>query len=70
MVNPTALTKRSEYMKDIIGDRLAIPFIGLNMASSIIQGESYVKEHAGLIKRPIMIIHGKEDTVVNYSEAD
>lgn len=36
MVNPTALTKNNNQLKHSFGDRLMIPFCGLNMAASIL----------------------------------
>lgn len=44
MVNPTALTKNNNQLRHSFGDRLMIPFCGLNMAASIL-------ERIGLMKK-------------------
>ena len=59
MVNPTALTKNNAYLKNVFGDRLMIPFLGLNMASSLLLGTEYLKEHASKFNKPIILLHGK-----------
>lgn len=59
MVNPTALTKNNAYLKNVFGDRLMIPFLGLNMASSLLLGTEYLKENAAKFNKPIILLHGK-----------
>jgi alpha-beta hydrolase superfamily lysophospholipase len=69
MVNPTALTKNNAYLKHVFGDRLMIPFLGLNMASSLLLGTEYLKENAPKFNKPIIILHGKQDSVTNYHDS-
>ncbi len=37
-IHPTALTKNNFFIKKMFGDRLMLPFLGMNMAKSIIEG--------------------------------
>lgn len=36
MINTTALTKNNFHIKKCFGDRLMVPFLGMNMAKSIL----------------------------------
>ena len=46
MINPTALTKSHYHVKKSFGDRLMIPFLGMNMARNIIECTQYILPHA------------------------
>jgi len=37
-IHPTAMTKNNFFIKKIFGDRLMMPFLGINMAKSIVEG--------------------------------
>lgn len=64
-INPTALTKKTKYLHTIFDDRLMIPFMSVKMAKYVFQGLDYVKENQSNFKYPIIILHGKQDTVTN-----
>mmetsp|Transcript_19620 Transcript_19620/g.1758 ORF Transcript_19620/g.1758 Transcript_19620/m.1758 type:complete len:119 (-) Transcript_19620:353-709(-) len=66
MIHPTALTKNNLYIRKCFGDRLMIPFLGLNMAKSILEGTDYVMPNAYKFSKPVLMIHGKLDMVTNY----
>ena len=59
MIHPTALTKSDHFIRKVFGDRLMIPFLGLNMAKSILEGTDFVLPNAYQITVPIFIIHGE-----------
>jgi len=69
MIHPTALTKNNFYIKKCFGDRLMIPFLGLNMARSIVEGTEYIMPNAYKFSFPIYIIHGKKDIVTNHKDS-
>lgn len=69
MVNPTALTKNDNYLQNVFGDRLMIPFLGLQMAGSILKATDYLKKHAKQFNKPLLLIHGKLDSVTNYHDS-
>lgn len=46
LINPTALTKNNYHIKKQFGDRLMIPFLGMNMARNIIECTEYIIPHA------------------------
>lgn len=64
-VNPTALTKKTKYLHTIFDDRLMLPFMSVKMAKYIFEGLDYVKSNSQNFKFPIIIFHGKQDTVTN-----
>ena len=66
MVNPTALTKNNKFMFTIFEDRLMIPFLSIKMGKSILNTLKWVQANFGEFKFPVMVFHGKKDTVVNY----
>jgi len=69
MVNPTALTKNNKFIQTIFEDRLMIPFLSLNMAKSIFESIDYFNEHQGEFKIPVIVFHGKQDSVTNYHDS-
>ncbi|CAK82046.1 unnamed protein product (macronuclear) [Paramecium tetraurelia] len=69
MVNPTALTKNNNQLKHSFGDRLMIPFCGLNMAASILSQVKMMKSYSHLFNKPLLILHGKQDAVTNYHDS-
>lgn len=69
MINPTALTKNNFYIRKCFGDRLMIPFLGMNMARSIVEGIDYVLPNASLFRFPLLIVHGELDSVTNYKDS-
>jgi alpha-beta hydrolase superfamily lysophospholipase len=64
-VNPTALTKKTKYLHTIFDDRLMIPFMSVRMAKYIFEGLDFVKSKSSTFRYPIIIFHGKIDTVTN-----
>lgn len=46
MVNPTALTKNNDFLQNAFGDRLMIPFLGVNMGASLLRATTQIKKHA------------------------
>lgn len=68
-VNPTALTKRTKFLHTIFDDRLMIPFMSVKMAKYIFESVDFVKEKAGDFRFPIIIFHGKIDTVTNPEDS-
>ena len=62
-VNPTALTKNKQFMHTIFGDRLMLPFMSVKMAKHIFEALDYVKKKGDDFRYPIIIFHGKQDTV-------
>ncbi|EGR30944.1 hypothetical protein IMG5_120760, partial [Ichthyophthirius multifiliis] len=69
MIHPTALTKNDEYIKKCFGDRLMIPFLGMNMAKNILEGIEYVIPNAFKFQFPCIIIHGQKDMVTNHHDS-
>lgn len=79
MVNPTALTKNDRQLEKAFGDRLMIPFLGylkiiklyyrLNMGASLLRGVINLKANCHLFKKPVLLIHGKLDSVTNYNDS-
>ncbi|KAL4488335.1 hypothetical protein ABPG72_019185 [Tetrahymena utriculariae] len=69
MIHPTALTKNNEYIKKCFGDRLMIPFLGMNMAKSILEGTEYVLPNAFKFSFPCLVIHGQKDMVTNHYDS-
>ncbi len=59
MIHPTALTKNNHHIRKVFGDRLMIPFLGMNMAKSILEGVEYVLPNAYQFMFPLLIIHGE-----------
>lgn len=68
-VNPTALTKKTKYLHTIFDDRLILPFMSVKMAKYIFQALEYVKTHSKDFRYPIIIFHGKQDTVTNSEDS-
>lgn len=66
MINPTALTKNNKYMHNIFEDRLMIPFLSAKMAKSLFDSLDWIKEHVDSFDLPIIIFHGKKDSVISY----
>lgn len=66
MIHPTALTKNNLYIRKCFGDRLMIPFLGMGMAKSILEGTEYVIPNAYKFTRPILMFHGELDMVTNH----
>jgi len=66
MVNPTALTKNNKFVQTIFEDRLMIPFLSIKMAKSILVGTEEIKKKKDTFRYPIIILHGKKDSVTNY----
>lgn len=66
MVNPTALTKNNKFMHNIFEDRLMIPFISVKMAKSLFVSIEWVQQHWDSFKFPVIVFHGKKDSVVDY----
>lgn len=70
MVNPTALTKNNKFIQTIFEDRLMIPFLSLNMAKSIFESIDFFNEHQNEFKTPVIVFHGKHDSVTNYHDSE
>ena len=68
-VNPTALTKKTKFLHTIFDDRLMIPFMSVKMAKYIFEGVDFVKKKSGEFRFPIIIFHGKLDTVTNPEDS-
>lgn len=68
-VNPTALTKKTKYLHTIFDDRLMLPFMSVKMAKYLFQALDYVKAHSKDFRYPIIIFHGKQDTVTNPEDS-
>ena len=66
MVNPTALTKNNKFMHNIFEDRLMIPFLSVKMAKSLFVSIEWVQEHWNRFRAPVIVFHGKKDSVVDY----
>lgn len=66
MIHPTALTKNNMFLRKCFGDRLMIPFLGMNMAKSLLEGTEYVIPNAFKYSKPILLVHGKKDMVTNH----
>lgn len=64
-INPTALTKKTKYLHTIFDDRLMIPFSSVKMAKYLFEGLEFVKKNSKNFRYPIIIFHGKQDTVTN-----
>lgn len=50
-------------MHTIFGDRLMLPFMSVKMAKHIFEALDYVKKKGDDFRYPIIIFHGKQDTV-------
>ena len=64
-MNPTALTKKKEYMHTIFGDRLMLPFMSVKMAKYIFDALEFVKKNGDDFRYPVKVFHGKLDTVTD-----
>ena len=64
-VNPTALTKDKHYYHKMFSDPLTVPFLGAGMAKSAFEKLDYVNKNLSNFHYPILIFHGKQDTVTN-----
>lgn len=64
-VNPTGLTKNNEHIQRCFEDKLMMPFLGIAMAQSIIHTLRFVHAQCRVFRHPILIFHGKQDTVSN-----
>lgn len=69
MVNPTALTKNNKFIQTIFEDRLMIPFLSVRMGKSILCSVEEVMGDVGGFRFPIVIFHGKKDSVTNYEDS-
>jgi alpha-beta hydrolase superfamily lysophospholipase len=69
MTNPTALTKQNKHVQSIFSDRLMIPFLSIKMARSIILTYERVKQNMEKFSSPILIMHGKSDSVTNHEDS-
>lgn len=67
--NPTALSKNNEHVQRIFEDKLMMPFLGIGMAQSILQTLTFVCNGRAQFKFPILIMHGKEDTLSHYGDS-
>jgi alpha-beta hydrolase superfamily lysophospholipase len=65
-VNPTALTKNKQYMHTIFMDRLMLPFMSVKMAKHIFEALSYVQKKGDDFRYPVIVFHGKLDTVTDH----
>lgn len=63
------MTKNNFFIKKIFGDRLMIPFLGMNMAKSIVEGTQYLLPNAYKFSFPLLIMHGELDTVTNHKDS-
>lgn len=52
-------------MHTIFGDRLMLPFMSVKMAKYIFAGIEYVQQKGHSFRYPIIIFHGKKDTVTD-----
>lgn len=68
-IHPTALSKNYYFIRKIFGDKLMLPFLGLDMAKSIVEGIEYIIPHSKFFKSPTLIIHGKADTVTSHLDS-
>lgn len=68
-VNPTALTKKTKYLYKIFDDRLMLPFMSVKMAKYLFEAVDDVKKRQDTFKYPIIIFHGKLDTVTNSEDS-
>lgn len=68
-VNPTALTKKKEFMHTIFGDRLMLPFMSIKMAKHIFEALDYVAKNQNNFRFPVKVFHGKLDTVTNCEKS-
>ena len=66
MINPTALTKNNKYMHNIFEDRLMLPFLSAKMAKSMFDSLEWVQKRMESFNRPVIVFHGKKDTVISY----
>ncbi len=69
MINPTALTKNNKYMHNIFEDRLMIPFLSAKMAKSLFDSVDWIQHHMDKFNYPIIIFHGKRDSLMNYKDS-
>lgn len=69
MINPTALTKNDPYLLSVYNDKLVLPFLGAAMAASLLEGTAFVKKNAKKFDKPVLIFHGKQDSVTNYLDS-
>lgn len=69
MINPTALTKSNRHIHTIFTDRLMIPFLSVKMARSILINIETVQTIASHFTLPVIIFHGKHDSVTNYHDS-
>ena len=69
MVNPTALTKNSKYIGSIFEDRLMIPFMSIKMGKSVIDAIGDVTHRMNNFNFPVIVFHGKADTIANYEDS-
>lgn len=68
-VNPTALTKKTKYLYKVFEDRMMLPFMSVKMAKYMFEAVDYVKKNQDNFRYPIIIFHGKQDTVTNYEDS-
>ena len=69
LFHPTAMTKNNFYIKKNFGNRLMIPFLGMNMAKSIVESTQYLLPNAYKFSFPLLIMHGELDTVTNHKDS-
>lgn len=68
-VNPTALTKKTRYLYKIFEDRMMLPFMSVKMAKYLFEAVDFVRMKQDDFKFPVIIFHGKLDTVTNYEDS-
>lgn len=68
-VNPTALMKKTKNLYYVFEDRMMLPFMSVKMAKYMFEALSEVKKKQDSFKFPIIIFHGKLDTVTNYEDS-
>lgn len=68
-VNPTALTKKTKYLYQIFEDRMMLPFLSVKMAKYLFEAVESVKARQNEFRYPVIIFHGKLDTVTNYEDS-
>lgn len=68
-VNPTALTKKTKYLYKIFEDRMMLPFMSVRMAKYMFEAVDYVQKNQDNFRYPVIIFHGKKDTVTNCEDS-
>ena len=62
------MTKNDSLIYSFFSDRLAMPFISLEMVSEVFETIEFVHREIGKVKIPLILFQGEKDSIVNFDQ--